>query len=491
MFRRHSEADRPPAQNRGGSAALFGGKNLRAEIPARPAGGLRCARDDKMYTTDSSEAYVLQVKCCRALIAVGFFVLTLFKPNVFAQEAYSRWQPMRVVMHVHSKVSGEKTSLYEISNLAKRFGIQAVILTEYFEQKVSWGFEPFPHIMKLSVSNPSVMKYGLKKFFEDVRKINQKVPEVLMIPGVEVMPFYWWSGSLWKENRTVHDTQKNVLVLGLDEKGLKGLPTLERGKFPIEAYRGLQGEKPYQAVIDYVNQAGGMTIWSTPDEAFGSERKWGPIRLSTASYSKSLLLTEGYQGVGIFPEGFTETGIVGGIWDQLLKKYTRGRVRDPVFAYAEVVGHDQNMEQQIRLWDQIVYAEAGDEKAVLEALRKGRFYIRRSEEDEMLMNDFAVYDASGNAYGVMGEEVLISTQPVLHAAIRLPEGSHAEEISVNIIRGGEIVEVLDFQGRLARIEWPETKVLQPGECVYYRLMAHSHAKKNSFILSNPIFVRKK
>ena len=36
-----------------------------------------------------------------------------------------------------------------------------------------------------------------------------------IVPGIEVAPYYYWTGSLWGRTLTMHNAQRNLLVLGL------------------------------------------------------------------------------------------------------------------------------------------------------------------------------------------------------------------------------------------------------------------------------------
>ena len=57
-----------------------------------------------------------------------------------------------------------------------------------------------------------------------MREAQARHPGVLLVPGLEVLPHYHWSGSPWTGTLTLHNTQKNILVIGLDLPALRGLP---------------------------------------------------------------------------------------------------------------------------------------------------------------------------------------------------------------------------------------------------------------------------
>src|SRR5262249_3468619 len=58
-----------------------------------------------------------------------------------------------------------------------------------------------------------------------VAEIQRRLPHVLLVPGVEVMPHYYWTGSPAALDLTVHDLQKNLLVFGVTDPGaVRSLP---------------------------------------------------------------------------------------------------------------------------------------------------------------------------------------------------------------------------------------------------------------------------
>ena len=64
---------------------------------------------------------------------------------------------------------------------------------------------------------------------------------------------------------------------------------------PFDQYHGDQGIAPYQLLIDYVNEKGGMSFWNYPETKSGI-RKMGPIFVHTAPYPEVLLKSKGYTG---------------------------------------------------------------------------------------------------------------------------------------------------------------------------------------------------
>lgn len=395
--------------------------------------------------------------------------------------------PLRVVLHVHSNVSGEEPSLGEIAALAQRKRLDAVILTDYFEQKVSWGIFPLHRILKISKELPSMKRFGVERYYQISE--NFRSSSIQFLPGAEVTPFYWWSGSLGKGDWTVHDLQKNILVFGLSPEAMKKLPTIENGS-GLDAYHGPK-EEAYQKLIDDVKKGGGISVWSTPDESFGNEAQHGPVHLSTLSYSKSLVRTRGYTGIGIYPEGQTKTGVPGGIWDRLLDAYCRGKRKEPVWAFAESVAHARNIRSQLGRWDQMVLSNSKSRSDLLQAVKAGHFYIRELQQGEIFLDEFLIADEGNpNVKAVMGETTEVEGRPALHVRARLSDPSKI--VVLHVIRNGELVQT-EFSGPVGILilDWVDPKPLEMGQKNYYRLMGTTDPTGIANFLSNPIFVVRK
>ncbi len=128
---------------------------------------------------------------------------------------HHEYQPLAAAFHVHSTISTGDLTLDELAAQAERAGLDAVVLTENFVLRYEYGLPPLRGVLKGTVSLPSVLEYGLERFLADVAAAQARHPRVLFVPGVEVMPHYFWTGSLLDGTLTMHNAQKNVLVLGL------------------------------------------------------------------------------------------------------------------------------------------------------------------------------------------------------------------------------------------------------------------------------------
>jgi hypothetical protein len=119
------------------------------------------------------------------------------------------------VIHVHSNWSTGEYSLDDLAAQAKTFGIAAIFLTENHLLQYEYGLPPLRDLLRYRADFPSVLSKGPEAFLGAVGVANAKQQDVLIIPGAQVVPHYFWTGTLLDGTLTMHDTQKNLLALGL------------------------------------------------------------------------------------------------------------------------------------------------------------------------------------------------------------------------------------------------------------------------------------
>ncbi len=141
----------------------------------------------------------------------GFFVIV-----VLHGVAEGNFLQVKGAFHVHTTYSTGTLSLEEIVEEAQMKGIDSVIFAENFLLRFEYGLWPFRGVVKKVVEEPSVLRRGIGQWLHSIEAAQAKFPKVILIPGVEVVPYYYWTGSLVRRDLTLRDTQKNLLAVGLD-----------------------------------------------------------------------------------------------------------------------------------------------------------------------------------------------------------------------------------------------------------------------------------
>jgi len=131
---------------------------------------------------------------------------------------------VRGVVHVHSDLTTGDHSLEGLVGLADRQGIGALLLAENYALRVDYGLPPFRALTRVSRYERS-LGGAPEAYLAHVAEVQRRLPHVLLIPGVEMMPHYHWTGSPLALDLTVHNLQKNLLVFGVtDPAALRALP---------------------------------------------------------------------------------------------------------------------------------------------------------------------------------------------------------------------------------------------------------------------------
>ncbi len=124
---------------------------------------------------------------------------------------------LRAAVHVHSTMSTGTLNLESLARRAEDQQLDVLILSENFSLRYDYGLQPLEGFLKYHVTFPSVMEFGVQRFLDEVRAVQHRHPNVIIIPGVEVAPHYYWTGSLLRGDLTMHNAQRNLLVIGLEK----------------------------------------------------------------------------------------------------------------------------------------------------------------------------------------------------------------------------------------------------------------------------------
>lgn len=457
------------------------------------------------------------------VIAVVFFMGEI---SAFAQE----YKVVRGVIDVHSKISDGLYYQERVAESAREKGFKVVIFCESALRRWEYGLWPLRNIVKRTYQENSVLRLGLGKYMERFAALKKKFSDLVLIPGMEASPYFYWEGSPLSRKCSLVDYYKQFLIIGLN-KDYQNLPVVGNRRFsylsknalfslwPIlliilglrllkkkalgvsfilvgilflannlpfptsrfNVYQGRQGIRPYQDLIDYVNRMGGIIFLAHP-EVFSQKAYFG-IESYTTPYPEDLILARDYTGFSLsltlrdrcealgFRCGMTEPG---DMWDNLLMEYMEGKRKKPSW----IIGspHYTGESGVIDLVETIFFVKEAKEEEVLDALKQGRMYVRfNSGSNPLTLNEFSV---KNNGFGSIRIIIKGSQVPALEPV---------EATKIELIRNGKIFKSFEeTQGN-----WTitvEDNLSSAESKAYYRLKISSHS---SLIFTNPLFVEVK
>jgi len=137
---------------------------------------------------------------------------------------------LKAGIHFDSRVSGGQYSLDELAAYISRIGLDVAIITDHDNMKVSYGIAPFKKILKYSIEENSIHSYGVEKYINHINELDKFYKNLIIIPGVEAVPFYFWEGSPFDKNLSLRNWHTHLLVFGFkDIKAYRNLPSIPNG----------------------------------------------------------------------------------------------------------------------------------------------------------------------------------------------------------------------------------------------------------------------
>lgn len=425
-----------------------------------------------------------------------------------------------------------------LARLARERGFEVLIVNDHDRMVMEYGLPPFRNIFKKRVELNSINRQGAERYLDAIKKAQQEYPEIILIPGSQSAPFYYWKGSPLSKDLTAHDHEKRLLTIALaTPEAYRDLPVIhngfthpylkrflprillflgalilglflirEKGFFrfcgivvsavgllgmidaqpfrssPYSQYDGHQGIGPYQRVIDYVSANHGLAFWNYPETRSGV-RRLGPISVNTPPYPDVLESSTGYTGfAAVYGEGITVTE-PGRQWDRVLQEYCRGIRQQPVWGIATADFHkDGESGQKLGDFPTVFLVRQKTKVDILEALKSGRMYASQTDfPQRILLEDFSISTGDARQKATLGQEIVSKGLQKIHISLAFKEPA-PNVVKVRLIRSGDLIET--FTGTLPmKIEYQD-KFYRPGEKIYYRLVMTGHG----ILVSNPIFV---
>lgn len=452
-----------------------------------------------------------------------------------------QWRQLRGVIHVQTCFDGAGSlCLPELVGLARQKGLEVIVTADHDLQAMEYGLFPLRNLIKRRETRPSVLSIGPEKFLDQIAQANQSQTDVLVIPGVQSSPFYYWSGTPWDNNLTAHDFHKELLLVGMTRpEDYEGLPLLHRGfatdhiaarlprwlvfwaalalalalmrhkgiwTYPtailavaslvliieghpfhssaFDPYHGDRGTVPHQAVIDHVNRAGGLAFWLHPESAFAVQGvKLGPVRLQTDRHPQDLIATDHYTGFEAVYGDTTTAELPGRHWDEALGRYCRGQRDRPVWAIAGADFHGRPGEDPIDTYQTAFWAKDKTLSAILEAMANGRMAaVLKGSAGTLRIDRFAVGNGQDGASATMGGQLVCRAAPRVEGRIAMVEARQAA-VTATLIRDGKVVATFSGSTPLA-FAWTDPEPVRVKG--YYRLVVEG--PQAGRVVANPVFL---
>ncbi len=360
--------------------------------------------------------------------------------------------------------------------MAVKKGFSVIVFNDHDRMVLEYGLPPFRNILKKKEERNSIAKAGADAYLRTIRSLRKKYPDVVLIPGAESTPFYYWTGSLFSRDLTANDHERRILTMGLEKPAdYEGLPVIHsprpmpdiRAAMPalaafglsflialfflfqsgwwrlpgialalvnacfladivlskpaaFDAYHGKQGAAPYQLFIDAAGKAGGLTFWNYPETHSGVSAS-GPIRFKTLPFPEMLLDTKNYTGfAALYGDRITITE-PGNVWDTALNEYCRGLRQRPPWGIAAADFHREgDAGQNLGDFQTVLWLTGKTQQSVLTALKNGKMYACQGKFPHVpKLDEFSISAAQPDTAtrAISGDELLLERNPRIRITV--------------------------------------------------------------------------
>jgi hypothetical protein len=447
------------------------------------------------------------------------------------------FQAVPGLIDIRTSFSDSPHAMEDIVMMARSRGFKVVFFNDHDRVALSYGVFPFKRIFAYRKEFPSILTNGPEMYLDEINRLSRKYRGMILIPGCITSPFYYWSGSWLKGDLTVHQYDRRLLIVNLSRpEDYKHIPIIGNGLslrytrrlvpglllFVIPFFIGLilsrwkgvtriaglfiafvsilaiidynpfrssmfspydgdQGIAPYQEVIDYVKERGGLCFWNYPEQLSGV-RRHGPIFVDTPPYPEMLFLTAGYTGFSaIYGDRITLTE-PGREWDRTLNEYCEGFRENPPWGISTADFHeDGRLGLKLGAFPTTFLVREFSKKAVLEAMVKGRMYCSRGDGRVWPRLDYFTVHGDNGEEAFMGERLTTTHPPDIRFRVSM-NSDKPQRMTLLLIRGGVLIKTFDTDLPM-EVKYIDEEA-PPGTMTFYRLM-----DTNKHLTSNPIFVK--
>ena len=380
------------------------------------------------------------------------------------------------LMDLRTSFSDGAHSPEDLVTIARLRGFRVLFFNDHHRIKLSYGIRPFRNLLKYSKEYPSIMTHGPQVYLDEIDRLSRLYPDMILVPGAILSPFYYWSGSWLSGDLTVHNYDRKLLAFNLTKaEDYERLPT-------FTPYEGDLGIAPFQEMINRIQERGGLAFWNYPEQRSGV-RKHGPVHVSTLPYPEVLRESLNYSGfAAIYGDRITVTD-PGKHWDRVLAEYCEGKRDRPAWGISAADFHeDGKLGLRLGAFPTTFLVREVSKAAVLDALGQGRMYCSRGDGRVWVqLDDFHAAGPDGRK-AHMGETLTTTGFPLIRFRVSY-RGDEKAPVAIHVVRGGSLLRTVEGNTPL-EFEIVDEGV-PPGRMTFYRLVDSA-----KHLTSNPIFVRR-
>ena len=147
------------------------------------------------------------------LLTTLFFCIILQTSLLLADDD-SQW--LHGIVRVNTTVSAGKKNFEEVVKEAENADLDYIIFTDQFLVDAEYGVLPFRNVIKIFKERKSILEYGVKRYLDDIKKVDRKYPDITVIPGADIAPYYFWENNPLSSDFSCHQFSEQMTVFGAE-----------------------------------------------------------------------------------------------------------------------------------------------------------------------------------------------------------------------------------------------------------------------------------
>ncbi len=366
--------------------------------------------------------------------------------------------PRRVLLDVRSNHSDGMHDMEMLAGLAEKRGIDTLVFGEHDRYTIRFGLDPIAHLVGISQEHPSLHETGLSEWFADMKRTQNRHPDLHIMAATESTPGYYWSGIPFKD-LTLHDAERHIIALGVERpEQIEALPSYDlrniKGNFNLSLIFWFFSifilvmillrkrkrsvalllvasfiaflstwllQKKVDPDVDFINAAreqGLFTIWTHSGTLSGVRDGPMGVKLDTPPYNERVFEAPTADAFAAVYGDTDSNSIPGGMWDRFMMDYMMGYRPDPIWAVSAGDYHEEGMANEyLGNYPMDVWSDGKDSESVMEALRKGHntsWFMKKGIN--LRMSALFAEDAMGKRM-LPGDVVHVASRLNLYAGI--------------------------------------------------------------------------
>ncbi|MBL7190505.1 hypothetical protein ISS30_02330 [bacterium] len=129
-------------------------------------------------------------------------------------------------IHFDSNISGGYFKPAQLAEFAEDFDFDAIIFADHDRMTVEYGVFPLRKLLKKKETREAVDTYGFDNYIYTLDSLDRQYPNLTVIPGLEIGPYYYWTGSPISKDLALNNWHQHMMVFGLESsEDYAGIPT--------------------------------------------------------------------------------------------------------------------------------------------------------------------------------------------------------------------------------------------------------------------------